>query len=132
MNHLLRALCVVSTVLALGTTPGHSQDFYKGKTVTIISGGSGGYDAYARVLSRHMKNHIPGEPTMVVKGMPAASSMVAANHIYNVADPDGLTFGGVLRQIALAPLMGDAAALYKADKFTWLGTSSGTSLSECL
>ena len=61
---------------------------------------------------------------MVVKAMPAASSMVAANHIYNVADPDGLTFGGVLRQIALAPLMGDAAALYKADKFTWLGTSS--------
>src|SRR5215212_6442993 len=124
MSRLPHVLAVALGLLAMAATPGQAQDFYKGKTLTIISGGSGGYDAYTRVLARHMKSFIPGEPTIIVKAMPAASSMVAANHVYNVADRDGLTFAGVLRQIALAPLMGDPAALYKADKFTWLGTSS--------
>jgi tripartite-type tricarboxylate transporter receptor subunit TctC len=61
---------------------------------------------------------------MVVQNMPGASGLGAANYIYNVAAPDGLTFGAVQRQVAFAPLFANTAARYQAEKFTWLGTSS--------
>jgi tripartite-type tricarboxylate transporter receptor subunit TctC len=69
--------------------------FYEGKSIRIVVGYSagGGYDAYARVLSRHMGKHLPGNPTIVVDNMTGAGSLVSANHIYKVAKPDGLTIG---------------------------------------
>jgi tripartite-type tricarboxylate transporter receptor subunit TctC len=100
------------------------QPFYRGKTVTIISGASGGYDAYAHLLANHMKKYIAGTPTLIAKNMPGAASMLAANYLYNVAAPDGLTFGGFVRTIPMAPLMGNKAAKYQPEKFTWIGSSS--------
>ena len=104
----------------------HATDFYQGKTVRIIvsTGPGGGYDNYGRLLSRYMRKYIPGNPTLVVQNMPGASGMAAANYIYNVAAPDGLTFGGVQRQIAFAPLLANPAVRYETEKLTWLGTSS--------
>jgi tripartite-type tricarboxylate transporter receptor subunit TctC len=98
--------------------------FYQGKTVTIISGASGGYDSYTRVLAAHMKKYIPGTPTLIVRNMPGAASMLAANYLYNVAPPDGLTFGSFVRTIPIAPLTGNKAAKYQPEKFTWIGNSS--------
>ena len=100
------------------------QPFYQGKTVTIISGASGGYDAYAHLLANHMKKYIAGAPVLIAKNMPGAASMLAANYLYNVAAPDGLTFGSFVRTIPLAPLLGDKAAKYQPEKFTWIGSSS--------
>src|SRR5215213_988915 len=106
--------------------PAHSADFYEGKTIKIIvgTGAGGGYDAYGRLLSRYMRKYVPRTPVMVVQNMPGASGLGAANYIYNVAAPDGLTFGAVQRQVAFAPLFANTAARYEAEKFTWLGTSS--------
>ncbi len=117
-------ILLAGAVLALSSTTVLAQDFTTGKTITIISGGTGGYDAYARLLGRHMNRFLPGEPNVIVKNMPAAASMAAANVIYNATAPDGLTFGSFLRQIPFAPLLGDASAKYDAQKFTWIGTSS--------
>ncbi len=100
------------------------QPFYEGKTLTIISGASGGYDAYAHLLANHIKKYIRGMPTVIAKNMPGAASMLAANYLYNVAAPDGLTFGGFVRTIPMAPLMGNQAAKYQPEKFTWIGSSS--------
>ena len=66
---------------------GHAQsaaDFYKGKTVELLIGysGGGGYDVYARLLARHMGKHIPGNPTVVPRNMPGAGSLVLANWLY--------------------------------------------------
>src|SRR3954470_15004580 len=74
---------------------------YAGKTVTIIVGykAGGGYDATARLLARHLPKHIPGKPTIIVQNMPGANSMIAANHVYNVAKPDGLTIGTFNRNL---------------------------------
>lgn len=113
-----------AAALVLWTCGAWAQPFYQGKTITIISGASGGYDNYARVLADNMKAHIPGAPTIIVKDMPGAASMLAANYIYNVAPPDGLTFGGFVRTIPLAPLLGNEAARFQPEKFTWIGTSS--------
>jgi tripartite-type tricarboxylate transporter receptor subunit TctC len=113
-----------AAALLMSTGLAHAQPFYQGKTVALISGGSGGYDHYSHLLATHMRRYIPGAPNIVAKSMPGAASMLAANYLYNVAAPDGLTFGSFVRTIPLAPLLGDKAAKYQPEKFTWLGSSS--------
>jgi tripartite-type tricarboxylate transporter receptor subunit TctC len=83
------ALLIVAAVSA------NAQDFYKGKTITIIVGTApgGGFDTYSRMLGRHLGKYIPGNPSTVVQNMPGAGQLIAANHLYNRAQPDGLTIG---------------------------------------
>ncbi|MGH7873743.1 MAG: Bug family tripartite tricarboxylate transporter substrate binding protein, partial [Candidatus Binatia bacterium] len=71
------------------------EPFYKGKSVRIIVGGSagGGYDTYTRTIARHLGKHVSGNPTFVVENMTGAGSLIAANHVYKVAKPDGLIIG---------------------------------------
>jgi len=99
-------------------------DFFRGQTITIVVGSDpgGGYDAYARPVSRHLGSLIPGHPNVVVKYMPGAASIVAANYIYASAPRDGLTIGAVQRQIPVEPLRGDDAARYDPFKMNWLGS----------
>jgi tripartite-type tricarboxylate transporter receptor subunit TctC len=74
-----------------------ADPYYAGKTITIIVGygAGGGYSAYARVISKYLVRHIPGSPTVIVRQMPGGGSLIAANYIYNVSRPDGLTMGMV-------------------------------------
>ena len=70
-----RRVLVLSTVLVafVALVPqARADDFYKGKLFTIVVGFSpaGGYDNYARVLSRFIGGHIPGNPTVIVQNMP--------------------------------------------------------------
>ena len=81
-----------------GLAPAQAQaPFYQGKTITIIVGylAGDGYDIWARLLVAHMGKHIPGNPGMIAQNMPGAGSMIAANHVYNVAKPDGLTMASI-------------------------------------
>src|SRR5687768_7437488 len=83
-------------VLLLAALSGPAQaaaPFYEGKSIRVIVGFSagGGFDTYSRLIARHMGRHIPGNPPVVVENMPGAASLVSANHVYNVAKPDGLT-----------------------------------------
>ncbi|HKY09228.1 MAG TPA: tripartite tricarboxylate transporter substrate-binding protein [Candidatus Binatia bacterium] len=73
----------------------HAQEFYRGKTVRIIVGGSagGGFDTYSRVMARHMGRHIPGNPALLVENMTGAGTLIAAKYLHGSAKPDGLTFG---------------------------------------
>src|SRR5687768_8864584 len=81
-------------------------DFYRGKSVRIIVGFSagGGYDAYSRVIGRHLHKHVPGNPNVIVDNMAGAGSMIAANHIFNAAPKDGTVIGNVSGQIILEQL----------------------------
>lgn len=112
---------------ALSATPGHAQaDFYAGKTVSLYVGYSagGGYDVYARLVSRYLGKHIPGNPTVVVQNMPGAGSLRAANWIFNVAPKDGTVFGTVARGAAFDPLLGLPGAQFDATKFNWIGSAN--------
>jgi tripartite-type tricarboxylate transporter receptor subunit TctC len=73
----------------------YADDFYKGKTVRIIVGGSagGGFDTYSRLMARHMGKHIPGNPAIMVENMTGAGTLIAAKYLHSSAKPDGLTFG---------------------------------------
>ena len=97
--------------------------------MTIIVGykAGGGYDATARLLARHLPKHIPGRPTIIVQNMPGANSMIAANHVYNVGKPDGLTIGTFNRNLPVAQLTKVDGVKYDMTKFAWIGSAA----SEC-
>lgn len=99
------------------------EPFYKGKTVHIIVGFSpgGGFDTYARIIARHMGKHIPGGPTIIVENMPGAGSLIAANHGYNTAKPDGLTINNWIGGLVLQAVLGGKGIQFHAPKFEWVG-----------
>jgi tripartite-type tricarboxylate transporter receptor subunit TctC len=100
------------------------EDFYKGKSINLVVGFApgGGYDLYARLLSRHIGKHIPGQPSIVVQNMPGAGSLRAAQYVYAVAPKDGTAIGTFSRQMGITPLVTPGAAQYDGTKFTWLGS----------
>ena len=115
----------VTLFFAWATESAFAQEpFYKGKTIRIIVGfgAGGGFDAYARSLSRHMGKHIPGSPTLIVENMTGAGSLVAANYLYKVARPDGLTIGTFHGSQVVAQLIGGQGIEFDVRKLEWIGT----------
>ena len=102
------------------------EDFYKGKRINLIVGygTGGGFDVYARLVGRHIGKFIPGHPSVTVQNMPGAGSLVAVNHLYNVAPKDGLTIAHFGRNIALLGALKNSRAKFETSKLTWLGSSS--------
>src|SRR5258707_10708794 len=87
-------------------------DFYRGKQVQIYVGygAGGGYDAYARLIARHIGRHIPGQPAVVVQNMPGAGSLRAANYIFNRAPKDGTAVATFGRNMIMLGLLGGNAS----------------------
>jgi tripartite-type tricarboxylate transporter receptor subunit TctC len=102
------------------------QDFYKGKTIRFIVGYSpgGSFDLYTRTIARHFSKHVPGNPTTIVDNMTGAGGIIAANHLYNIAKPDGLTIGAWAAPLILQQIMGNEAVKFDARKFGYLGVPS--------
>jgi tripartite-type tricarboxylate transporter receptor subunit TctC len=104
-----------------------TEEFYRSRPVTLVigNGPGGGFDVFGRLLARHIGRYIPGNPSVIVQNMPGAGSLVAANHLYNVAPRDGTTFGLIARNMPLLGLLGNNANVrFDPRKFTWLGSSS--------
>ncbi len=99
-------------------------DFYKGKRIQVIigSGPGGGYDVYARMMTRHMGQYIPGKPSFLSKNMVGAGSIVAANFVYNVAPQNGTVIAAIQRNAAIVQIMGQSGPKFEAVKFNWLGS----------
>jgi tripartite-type tricarboxylate transporter receptor subunit TctC len=110
--------------IASGAPTAAADDFYKGKTITIVvSTAAGGvYDLAARALSHQMPNHIPGEPTMIVQNMPGGGHMLATNYIYNVAPKDGTTIGSVNQRVPIHQVIDGRGVKYDVAKFIWVGS----------
>ena len=100
-----------------------AEEFYKGKTIRFIVGFSagGGFDTYTRVIARHFGKNVPGNPSTLVENMTGAGSLIAANHIYNRAEPDGLTIGNFIGPLVLQQFLGNPGAKFDGRKFGWLG-----------
>jgi tripartite-type tricarboxylate transporter receptor subunit TctC len=106
-----------------------AEDFYKGKTIRFVVGApaEGGYDTYTRAIARHLGKHIPGNPSMVVENMEGAGSLIAANHVYNKAEPDGLTIGVWISGQIIRDALGDKSIKFDGRKFGWIGAPSNGS-----
>ena len=120
---------LLAVALAALPSAAAAQPSFTGKTVTIIVGykAGGGYDATARMLARHLPKHIPGKPTVIVQNMPGANSIISANHIYNVAKPDGLTIGTFNRNLPIAQLTKVEGVKFDITKFQWVGSAANES-----
>jgi hypothetical protein len=127
----MRANCRYAALLAMPAvvllpTAAPATDFYAGKTISMIVGGSagGGHDLYARTIARHLPRHIPGSPTVVVRNMPAAVSMQAAAHVFSIAPKDGLTIGALYPGAIMTPLLDPKTRVtYEPTKFQYLGSA---------
>ena len=88
-----RILMMIAVVLLSGSAG--AADFYRGKTVRVIVGGSagGGFDIYTRAMARHMGKHVPGNPFLIVENMTGAGTLIAAKYVHSSAKPDGLSIG---------------------------------------
>src|SRR5262245_18142052 len=135
-RHMARAfawsLLATAAALSLQIGPAPAQgvaDFYRGKTVSFVVGfgPGGGYDLYARVISRHIGRHIPGNPAVVVQNMDGAGSVRASNYVYAVAPKDGTVVAAVNQNMPMYQLQGGAGAQFEADKLVWLASMVNSS-----
>jgi tripartite-type tricarboxylate transporter receptor subunit TctC len=101
-----------------------AEPFYKGKTIRIIVGITAGgfYDRWARLFARHMGKHIPGQPEIIVQNMGGAGSVIAANYVFNVAKPDGLTVVMPLNGLYVDQLVGRQEVQFDLRRFHWIGS----------
>ena len=136
-TRFLRSTIVAAVLIALfGATGASAQsaaDFYKGKRLNLIiaSGVGGGYDSYARVLSRHWGKYIPGNPTVVVQNMDGAAGITATNHIANKAERDGTAVLATYNTLTIQPLLDNKGILYDSQTLNWIG-SIGKQVNICV
>jgi tripartite-type tricarboxylate transporter receptor subunit TctC len=128
-NGLWLTLCLSITVVFSGAAPqARAQDegFYKGKTITIMIGSTAGgfYDRWGRLFARYLGKYIPGNPQVIAQNMPGAGSVIAANHVYNVAKPDGLTLAMPLNSVYVDQLVGREQVKFDLRKYHWIGSPS--------
>jgi len=100
-----------------------AQEFYRGKTVRVIVGGSagGGFDIYTRAMARHMAKHIPGNPTLIVENMTGAGTLIAAKYLHSSAKPDGLSFGMFNGALILGRVLGMKGIDFEVRELEFLG-----------
>jgi len=116
--------CAVLLLAGQALVQAQQEPFYKGKTIRVVVGFTSGgfYDRWSRLLARYIPKHLPGNPEMIVQNMPGAGGLITANHVYNVARPDGLTIGMVSYGMYLDQLVGRKEVQYDVRKFKWIGS----------
>ena len=118
-------IILIYVLLLAGITPPPllADDFYKGKTVRVIVGGTagGGFDVYTRAMTRHMGKHIPGHPIFIVENMTGAATRIAAKYLHSAAKPDGLTFGIFNGYLILSQVLDPKGFDFNVRQFEWLG-----------
>src|ERR1700676_4590280 len=125
-GRLIPTLAVILTAIALPAHADSVEDFYKGRTITVLIGYSpgGSYDSAGRVLAHYMGRYIPGNPSLVPQNMPGAGTLNLVNYLYNVSPKDGTAFGIFARGMAMEPLIGGINTKFDATKFTWIGSAA--------
>lgn len=119
----ITTLALVCSASSFGAARAESAaDFYRGKNIDMYIAGSaqGSYSYHVRVLSKYLTRHLPGHPNIVPQYMAGAGGIKAANYLYNVAPPDGLAVGTLLKTIAINQAVKRNGVKYDAEKFGWI------------
>ena len=125
MRLRLALLFVAANLFVANSSHGQSP-YFQGKTMTIIVGTGAGdlYDLYARAIALFMGKYLPGNPNIIVQNMPGAGHMIAANYVYNIAKPDGLTMGAINAGLYFEQLIGRAEVKFDWTKYNWIGNAT--------
>jgi tripartite-type tricarboxylate transporter receptor subunit TctC len=125
-NVILAIIYCLSTIFTGSASEATAQTeaFYKGKTIRIMVGSTAGgfYDRWARLFAKHMPKYIPGQPEIVAQNMTGAGSVIAANHVFNVAKPDGLTLVMPLNGVYIDQFAGRKEVQFDMRKFRFIGS----------
>ena len=117
---------VLVAVLLLGwasSLPAQTS-FYQGKTITIVVGTKAGdvYDLYPRLFAEYLPKYIPGNPNFIIQNVAGAASLIAANQVYNVNKPDGLTLGAIFPALYFDQLIKRPEVKFDWAKWNWIGS----------
>ena len=101
------------------------EPFYKGKNLTIVVGTKAGdvYDFYPRLLAEYWSKYIPGNPNIIIQNVAGAASLIAANQVYNLGKPDGLTLGAIYPALYFDQLTKRPEVKFDWTKFNWIGST---------
>jgi tripartite-type tricarboxylate transporter receptor subunit TctC len=130
MKRSVRAISSILILFALAMSAEAQPvaDFYRGKQIRVIVGTApGDYDTWARMVARHMRQYVPGNPNFVVENMPGAGSLLAANFLYNKAAQDGTVLGSVSRNIPNFAFTKKPNVFFDPLKYHWIGSPELTS-----
>ena len=124
---LLLTLVFCFSIIFPGVAPeagAQGDQFFKGKTIRIMVGSTAGgfYDRWGRLFAKYMGKYIPGQPEIIVQNMTGAGSVVAANHVFNVAKPDGLTLVMPLNGVYIDQFVGRKEVQFDMRKFRFIGS----------
>jgi tripartite-type tricarboxylate transporter receptor subunit TctC len=116
--------CCLWSLVLVSTGTGQVEPFFKAKQIKILVGFTAGgiVDLWARLFTQHMGKYIPGNPDLIVQNVPGGGSMIAANQLYNIAKPDGLTLGMISTGLYFDQLLGAKEVQFDWAKFGWIGS----------
>ena len=122
-NHILAGIAGLTLCIAGAAGAAEAAEFYQGKRLIMAVGGNpgGGFDRYTRLLGRHIVNHIPGKPRVIIKHRPGASGMLLTNYTYNIAPKDGTFIGNVRASALKEAILGNKRARFDGKKFEYIG-----------
>jgi len=126
MKRMWFIIILVGLLIAplLASSARGQANFYEGKTVNIYIGAkSGSLAIAAQIVAHHLPKYIPGKPAVIVQFMPGAAHLLATNHVFNLAKPDGLTLLAANPNVAIAQLSKVEQVRFDVRKFLWLGSS---------
>lgn len=126
---MLKRVVIITLLLIACAHEARSQSaFFEDKTIRLIIGFSAGgiSDLWGRALARAMSPQIPGKPNIILQNMPGAGSLTAANYVYSVAKPDGLTIGFVTPGLYFNQLTEMKEVKFDWAKFSWIGSPERT------
>ena len=126
---ILISLCLCALCFCAVAVAAAQEDvaaFYQGKQLRMVvgTGAGGGYDLFARAVARHIGNHIPGNPTVIVQNQAAAGGLVMVNQLYSLGPKDGTVMAAPINGIPTAPLLEPTAARFDAAKLNWIGSTN--------
>jgi tripartite-type tricarboxylate transporter receptor subunit TctC len=79
------------------------------------------------VVARHLANHIPGQPVIVVKNMPGAGHIRAANYVFAQAPKDGSTIATFIPVFVMAQVLERSRSIqFNSAQFNWLASTSSS------
>lgn len=125
------SLAAFTATVAVFLSDARAQDaerFFAGRVIRIIvgTGAGGGYDTYARLVARHLGDHLAGHPTFVVENMPGASGIRAVNYFYAAAPNDGTVLATFNNAMPVYQVTGQAGIQFKTEQLSWIGSLTQT------